>query len=82
MGQTQSLVLPAGALAVLAIYLFYTHIYAPAHLPRVAPGPASAHWFYGNMREGEPTELFSRLRAQYGPVVSLFGFNNVRPFCA
>jgi hypothetical protein len=78
MGQAQSLVLPVGALLVLTIYAFYTVVYAPSQRLRIVPVPASVHWFYENMREGEPTELLARVRAQYGPVASLFGFANIR----
>jgi hypothetical protein len=79
MGQTQSLLLPIGALLALAAYTAYTRVWLPTHLPRVAPGPDSAHWFFGNVRVGEPSELFPRLRAQYGRVVSLFDVGHVRP---
>jgi hypothetical protein len=78
MGQTHSLLLPAAALLALALYAAYTRIWRPTHLPRVAPGPDSQHWFFGNMRIGEASELFPRLRAQYGRVVSLFDVGHVR----
>jgi hypothetical protein len=79
MGQTYPLLLPAAALLAIATYAAYTRIWLPTHLPRVAPGPDSAHWFFGNVRVGEPSELFPRLRAEYGRVVSLFDVGHVRP---
>jgi cytochrome P450 len=78
MGQTHSLIVPLGVLLGLVLYLVYTQLYVPASHPRIAPGPASAHWFFGNLREGEPSELQPRLLTEYGPVVSFFGLANVR----
>jgi hypothetical protein len=79
MGQAHSLVATAlGALLVLALYAAYTHIYVPLRLPLIAPGPPSAHWFYGNMRDGEPSELYGRLHAQFGHVFTHFALANVR----
>jgi hypothetical protein len=83
MGQTHSLVLPcAGALVLLGAYALYTQLVRPHMRPRIAPGPASAHWFYGNMREvwaDARGGLHAQLLAQHGPVVSYFGVGNVRP---
>jgi hypothetical protein len=58
--QAQSLVLPVGALLVLTINAFYTVVYALSHRLQIVPGPVSAHWFYENIREGEPTRLLAR----------------------
>jgi hypothetical protein len=79
MGQTHSMLLPAGALLVLTVYMAYTRVYLPANLPRIAPGPERAHWIFGNMRDGEPSEVLPRLAAEYGPVVSLYDIGHVRP---
>jgi cytochrome P450 len=80
MGQTHSLLLPAGALLALVAYPLYTQLYLPAHGPRITPGPESEHWFYGNMRQSpeERGEMEIRLVAEYGPVLSFFGPGNVR----
>jgi hypothetical protein len=73
------MLLPAGALLVLAVYMAYTRVYLPANLPRIAPGPERAYWIFGNMRDGEPSEVLPRLAAEYGPVVSLYDIGHVRP---
>lgn len=81
MGQSHSLLLSAGVLLALVTYVLYTQVILPAMRPQIVPGPPSAHWFYGNMREtwsNQRGEMHEELLKKYGPVVSYFGLGNVR----
>jgi hypothetical protein len=79
MGLSYSISLPLGALGAFVLYVAYTEAYLPTRGPRIAPGPESAHWFFGNQRQGEQGTLHARLVAEYGPVVSYISFGHVCP---